>query len=73
MSHQQGKTAVIYRRVSTTDQKDKGHSLPEQKDALHRFCEVSGIQVLKDFEEDHSAKNFSRPVFADLLSFVAIC
>ena len=65
-----GKKAVLYRRVSTTDQKNFGNSLNAQKSALRRFCELNQITVLREFEEDHSAKNFNRPEFNRLLHFV---
>ena len=65
-----GKNAVLYRRVSTTDQKNFGNSLNAQKSALRRFCESNQITVVREFEEDHSAKNFDRPEFNRLLHYV---
>jgi site-specific DNA recombinase len=63
------KTAIIYTRVSTTDQKDYGHSLVVQKDLLIDFCEKNNINILEHFEDDHSAKNFNRPAFKRLLAY----
>ena len=65
-----GRRAVLYRRVSTTDQKNFGNSLNAQKSTLRRFCESNQVTVLREFEEDHSAKNFDRPEFNRLLHFV---
>jgi len=65
-----GKKAVLYRRVSTTDQKNFGNSLNAQKSTLRRFCDSNQVTVLREFEEDHSAKNFDRPEFNRLLHFV---
>ena len=66
-----GKTAVLYRRVSTTEQKDYGMSLSNQSEQLRSFCYRNNIEVVQDFEEDYSAKDFNRPVFSELLKFVA--
>lgn len=66
-----GKRAVLYRRVSTTDQKDYGNSLSSQSNRLKEYCDRNSIEVIKDFEEDYSAKDFNRPVFSDLLKFIS--
>ena len=71
MKHLNGKTAVLYRRVSTTEQKDYGMSLSNQSEQLRSFCYRNNIEVVQDFEEDYSAKDFNRPVFSELLKFVA--
>ena len=64
------KSAVTYLRVSTTEQKDLGHSLPEQSRRVNSYCEEVGIKILKEFEDDHSAKNFVRPKFTELMTFL---
>lgn len=71
MKYLSGKRAVLYRRVSTTDQKDFGNSLTTQQNRLNEFCNRHSIDVVKDFEEDYSAKNFNRPVFSELMSYVS--
>ena len=63
------KKTILYRRVSTSDQKDFGNSLTTQYDALYKFCNSSHITILKDFEEDHSAKDFNRPIFSELIQY----
>lgn len=70
MKNLNGKTAVLYRRVSTTEQKDYGMSLSNQSEQLRGFCNRNYIEVVQDFEEDYSAKDFNRPVFSELLKFV---
>ena len=40
MKNLQGKRAILYRRVSTTDQKDFGNSLSEQKHRLLRRLNI---------------------------------
>ncbi len=64
-----GKKAILYRRVSTTDQKVHGNSLNAQKNSLKEFCLKNGIIIKKEFEEDFSAKNFNRPVIKELLEY----
>lgn len=43
---------IIYTRVSTDEQKDKGFSLRHQKEMLKRYCELKDYALLKHFEED---------------------
>ncbi|MBS1736285.1 MAG: recombinase family protein [Bacteroidetes bacterium] len=63
--------AIIYTRVSTDDQAEKGFSLRDQKDRLIKHCENKGIEVVKHFEDDgYSAKTFDRPQFNNLLEFI---
>ena len=54
-----GKRAILYRRVSTSDQKNYGNSLNQQL-RLHDFCRNHSIEIIKDFEEDYSAKDFEK-------------
>lgn len=70
MKHLEGKRAVLYRRVSTTEQKDKGSSLETQQERLQDFCSRNEIEIIKDFSEDYSAKNINRPVFSRLIEYV---
>ena len=70
MKNLSGKRAVLYRRVSTTEQKDNGNSLTTQQNSLRGFCDRHSIEVAKEFEEDYSAKNFNRPAYANLLKFL---
>lgn len=57
------KTAVIYTRVSTDDQKNFGFSLDEQKERIESFCKKNGIKILRHYQDDCSAKSFNRPEF----------
>lgn len=63
-------TAIIYTRVSTDEQAEKGYSLRDQKQRLEKHCNVNGIEVVKHFEDDHSAKTFDRPEFKKLIEFI---
>ena len=62
--------AIIYSRVSTEEQKNLGYSLQHQKYVLETYCRIHDFTILKHYEEDFSAKNFNRPEFTKLLSFV---
>lgn len=65
------KRAVIYTRVSTDEQAEKGYSLAAQEEKLHRECQKLGIEVAEHFQDDgRSAKNFKRPAFQRLLEYV---
>ncbi len=64
------KNVIIYTRVSTENQKEKGFSLRHQKEQLENYCHQNGYTILCHFEEDHSAKNFSsRPEFQKLVRY----
>ena len=65
-----GRKAVLYRRVSTTDQKNFGNSLNSQKSQLLKWCATNKVEILRDFEEDHSAKTFKRPAFEELIQYI---
>lgn len=65
------KTAVLYARVSTTEQKDNGYSLPQQKDLLYDYCERNNITVLGYFEEDYTGTTLDRPKIKLLKEFVS--
>lgn len=62
--------AIIYTRVSTEDQKDNGFSLQDQESRLRSHCKRNDINIVKHFQDDHSAKTFERPEFNKLLNFI---
>jgi DNA invertase Pin-like site-specific DNA recombinase len=49
MKNLEGKTAVLYMRVSTKEQKIHGNSLEVQKSRLKSFCERKNVQVIREF------------------------
>lgn len=63
------KTAIIYVRVSTDEQAEKGYSLQYQEERIVKYCEINKIEVAAVFKDDHSAKSFERPEFKKLLLF----
>jgi DNA invertase Pin-like site-specific DNA recombinase len=62
--------AIIYIRVSTDEQADKGYSLQHQIERLEKYCEIHNIEVAAIFKEDYSAKTFNRPEFTKLLTML---
>jgi site-specific DNA recombinase len=62
------KSAYLYVRVSTDEQKRKDYSLPEQEERLLKHCEFHNIEVKGIYHEDYSAKNFKRPEWESLLN-----
>lgn len=61
------KKAIVYIRVSTDEQAEKGYSLAHQQERLEKYCELQGYEVVALYKEDHSAKSFDRPEFKKLL------
>lgn len=48
------KKAVLYARVSTDDQADKGYSLPSQLEFCRKCAEGLGFEVIAEMREDYS-------------------
>lgn len=62
------KKAIIYTRVST-DEQANNYSLPHQEEQLRKYCAIKGIEIVKHFQEDFSAKTFERPEFKILFEY----
>jgi site-specific DNA recombinase len=58
---------ILYIRVSTDEQADKGYSQRGQNEMLVRYADLKGYTVIEKYFEDHSAKSFERPEFKKLL------
>ena len=63
------KKAILYVRVSTDEQAEKGYSLAHQEEKLRQYCAMQNIQIVGFYKEDHSAQTFERPEFTKLLAF----
>jgi len=61
------KSAYLYVRVSTVEQKKAGYSLIEQEALLLLLCVINNIKVRGVFREDYSAKDFNRPEWKKLI------
>jgi site-specific DNA recombinase len=65
------KRAILYIRVSTDEQAEKGFSLDAQKALLEKYCMSKGYEVIKIIREDFSAwKGFNRPGYNELRKFL---
>ena len=66
----QMKKAIIYTRVSTEEQNEKGYSLADQEEKLRIYCKNHEIEIVQHFQDAHSAKTFDRPEFNNLIHFI---
>lgn len=64
------KNAIIYTRVSTDEQAEKGYSLRYQEERLRQYCDIQKINIVTHYQDDYSAKTFDRPEFIRLKEFV---
>ncbi len=63
------KRAVIYTRVSTEDQAEKGFSLDAQKDRLRSYCNAKSWEVVDEFIDDgYSGRDVDRPAYQKMLA-----
>ena len=61
------KRAIIYVRVSTDEQKEKGYSLQAQEEKARDFCKKNDIEIVAVFSEDYTAwHGFDRPDYNKL-------
>jgi site-specific DNA recombinase len=61
-------SAILYIRVSTDEQADKGYSQRNQDEVLQKYCIQRGINISQIIYEDHSAKTFNRPEWKKMLA-----
>ena len=66
------KRAILYTRVSTDEQADRGYSLGVQREQLEKYCEAKNIEIIKTYVDDHSAKSFERPEFKQFLNYAKV-
>ena len=65
---------VLYARVSTDRQADKGLSIPAQLDRLRGCCDEGGHVILREFiDEGVSGATDKRPQFQEMIRFCGIC
>lgn len=65
-------TVFAYARVSTPRQGEKGVSLVEQRDAITRYAERHGLEIVRWFEEQESASKKGRPAFNQMLRLLRL-
>ncbi len=59
---------ISYCRISSDEQSN--HSIPYQEETIRKYCDFKGYTILKTYLEDYSAKNFERPRWKDLMTFL---
>lgn len=62
--------AIVYARVSTDEQADKGYSLPSQIEACKRYAERIGATVVAEHQDDYSGASLHRPEFDKALDMI---
>ena len=50
--------AVLYARVSSKKQEEEGFSIPAQINFLHEYAQKNDIEIVKEFVEAKTAKNY---------------
>ena len=64
-------TAVLYARVSTSEQEREGFSIPAQVQLLREYAQQHGIDILEEFIDIESAARAGRTAFGQMMQFVA--
>lgn len=55
------KRAILYARVSTDEQAEKGYSLQSQLEALREYAARNGFDVVSEIKDDYSGAKLDRP------------
>ena len=61
---------ILYIRVSTDEQAEKGYSQRHQEEILTKYALMKEYNIIAVFIEDHSAKSFIRPEFNKILGLL---
>lgn len=61
---------IIYNRVSTDDQADRGYSIQYQEITCKEYCKLRKYNVVASFNEDYSAKTFERPEWRKIMTLI---
>jgi len=62
--------AVVYARVSSTEQERDGFSIPAQLRALHEYAKKKHFKIVREFIEAETAKRAGRTEFKEMLAFL---
>lgn len=65
--------AILFARVSSKKQKDKGVSLDVQMEAITQYCHDKGLKILKDFSIDESSTKGERKQYHEMLDYAKNC
>ncbi|MFA5248161.1 MAG: recombinase family protein [Patescibacteria group bacterium] len=64
------KEGIIYVRVSSKEQKQEGYSIPAQKKLLADYARANDFKIVKEFEDDETAKSAGRTGFGQMIEYV---
>lgn len=70
MTERASHKAVIYARVSSTQQKTQGHGLDSQETRCREFASYKGYKVVEVFRDDMSGQYTGRPGMMAMLGFL---
>ena len=62
--------SIIYVRVSSREQKQEGYSIPAQKKLLKEYAKANDFEVVKEFEDDETAKRAGRTGFGKMIEYI---
>ena len=62
--------SILYVRVSSKEQKQEGYSIPAQKKLLREYAKANSFKIVKEFEDDETAKSAGRTGFGQMVEFV---
>ena len=65
--------AILFARVSSKKQKDKGVSLDVQMETITKYCQEKGLKIIKDFSIDESSTRGERKQYHEMLDFAKTC
>ena len=61
-----------YTRLSTPRQGERGVSLSEQRDAISRYAERQGLEIVRWFDEQETVAKQGRPEFNQMLRLLQL-
>lgn len=62
--------SVLYVRVSSKEQKQEGYSIPAQRKLLREYAKANSFEIVKEFEDDETAKSAGRTGFGKMVNFL---
>ena len=62
--------SIIYIRVSSKEQKQEGYSIPAQRKLLADYAKANDFEVVKEFEDDETAKSAGRTGFGQMIEYI---
>ena len=64
------KRAVLYARVSTDEQAERGYSIPTQLEACNDYATEHGYTVEAEITDDYTGTVLDRPGFTKVMEFI---